>query len=163
MMNIETTFFRPIAVHLQDRGTEATFFRSIPVQLEPGFDSFPADTRSLPGTTGEVPFPEHSRSLPGTTGEVLFPEHSRSLPTRNLPPPALFRPISVHSCVVFHYLCTGCYSLYTSTTMAGTVKEMSLIKQMLQLRQLGESNRGIARKFFPLVRHFAESQSTRRP
>ena len=147
MMNIETTFFRPIAVHLQDRGTEATFFRSIPVQLEPGFDSFPADTRSLPGTTGEV----------------LFPEHSRSLPTRNLPPPALFRPISVHSCVVFHYLCTGCYSLYTSTTMAGTVKEMSLIKQMLQLRQLGESNRGIARKFFPLVRHFAESQSTRRP
>ena len=30
--------------------------------------------------------------------------------------------------------------------MAGTVKEMSLIKQVLQLKQLGESNRGIARK-----------------
>ena len=30
--------------------------------------------------------------------------------------------------------------------MAGTVKEMSLIKQVLQLKQQGESNRGIARK-----------------
>ena len=30
--------------------------------------------------------------------------------------------------------------------MAGTVKEMSLIKQVLQLKQLGESNRGIVRK-----------------
>ena len=30
--------------------------------------------------------------------------------------------------------------------MAGTVKEMSLIKQVLQMKQLGESNRGIARK-----------------
>ena len=30
--------------------------------------------------------------------------------------------------------------------MAGTVKEMSLIKQVLLLKQLGESNRGIARK-----------------
>ena len=29
--------------------------------------------------------------------------------------------------------------------MAGTVKEMSLIKQVLQLKQRGESNRGIAR------------------
>ena len=30
--------------------------------------------------------------------------------------------------------------------MAGTVKDMSLIKQVLQLKQLGESNRGISRK-----------------
>ena len=30
--------------------------------------------------------------------------------------------------------------------MAGTIKEMNLIKQVLQLKQLGESNRGIARK-----------------
>ena len=29
---------------------------------------------------------------------------------------------------------------------AGTVKDMSLIKQVLQLKQLGESNRGISRK-----------------
>ena len=30
--------------------------------------------------------------------------------------------------------------------MAGTVKEMRLIKQVLQLKQRGESNRGIARQ-----------------
>ena len=30
--------------------------------------------------------------------------------------------------------------------MAGTVKDMSLIKQVLQLKQLGESNRGISLK-----------------
>ena len=30
--------------------------------------------------------------------------------------------------------------------MAGTVKDMSLIKQVLQLKQLGESNRGVSRK-----------------
>ena len=30
--------------------------------------------------------------------------------------------------------------------MAGTVKEMSLIKQVLQLKQREESNRGIARQ-----------------
>ncbi len=30
--------------------------------------------------------------------------------------------------------------------MAGTVKDMSLIKQVLQLKQLGESNRGISKK-----------------
>ena len=30
--------------------------------------------------------------------------------------------------------------------MAGTVKDMSLIKQVLQLKQLGESNRGISQK-----------------
>ena len=56
-----------------------------------------------------------------------------------------FRSISVHFYVFFSYLCTG-KSVNTSTYMAGTVKEMSLIKQVLQLKQLGESNRGIARK-----------------
>lgn len=30
--------------------------------------------------------------------------------------------------------------------MAGTVKQMSIIKQVLLLKQRGESNRGIARK-----------------
>lgn len=34
----------------------------------------------------------------------------------------------------------------TSTSMAGTVKDMSLIKQVLQFKQLGELNRGISRK-----------------
>lgn len=56
-----------------------------------------------------------------------------------------FRSKLVHLYVFFIYLCTG-KSVNTSTDMAGTVKEMSLIKQLLQLKQLGESNRGIARK-----------------
>lgn len=30
--------------------------------------------------------------------------------------------------------------------MAGTTKDMSLIKQVLQLKQVGESNRGVSRK-----------------
>ncbi len=30
--------------------------------------------------------------------------------------------------------------------MAGTTKDMSLIKQVLQLKQAGESNRGVSRK-----------------
>ena len=56
-----------------------------------------------------------------------------------------FRTISVHSFEIFHYLCTG-KSKQNSANMAGTVKDMSLIKQVLQLKQLGESNRGIAKK-----------------
>lgn len=44
-----------------------------------------------------------------------------------------FRTISVHFYVFFSYLCTG-KSVNTSTYMAGTVKEMSLIKQVLQLK-----------------------------
>ena len=58
----------------------------------------------------------------------------------------VIRPIPVHSLVLYTYLCTGYYSPNTSTYMAGTVKEMSLIKQVLQLKQRGESNRGIARQ-----------------
>ena len=82
ILDIRTTFFRRIAVHLENGGAKTTFFRPIPV----------------------------------------------------------------HFAVVFHYLCTGMHTSITSTTMAGTVKEMSLIKQVIQLKQLGESNRGIARK-----------------
>ena len=56
-----------------------------------------------------------------------------------------FRSISVHFYRFFIYLCTGIDNK-NSTSMAGTVKDMSLIKQVLQLKQLGESNRGISRK-----------------
>lgn len=55
----------------------------------------------------------------------------------------IFRPIPVHYMVSFRYLCTD---IKNSTTMAGTVKEMSIIKQVLLLKQQGETNRGIARK-----------------
>ena len=78
-------------------------------------------------------FPEHIRSIVGQTySDVL--RHS-----------PIFRSISVHYYRFFSYLCTGINNR-TSTTMAGTVKDMSLIKQVLQLKQLGESNRGISRK-----------------
>ena len=56
-----------------------------------------------------------------------------------------FRSISVHFYRFFSYFCTGNTKI-TSTSMAGTVKDMSLIKQVLQLKQLGESNRGVSRK-----------------
>ena len=56
-MDIETTFFRPILVHLQNGGAEATFFRPIPVQSELGFDFFPPDTRSLTRRTATASFP----------------------------------------------------------------------------------------------------------
>ena len=131
-MDIETTFFRLIPVHLQNGGAEAAFFRPIPVQSELGFDSFPPDTRSQDGLTDAIDI-------------AFFPEHTRSVVTRGLVCSVFFRPMSVHSLVLYTYLCTG-KSTNTSTSMAGTVKEMSLIKQVLQLKQRGESNRGIARQ-----------------
>jgi hypothetical protein len=54
-------------------------------------------------------------------------------------------PQYVHSLKIFSYLCTG-FTFKNTSTMAGTIKAMNLIKQVLQLKELGESNRGIARK-----------------
>ena len=45
----------------------------------------------------------------------------------------------------FSFLCAGKLTR-NSTVMAGTTKDMSLIKQVLQLKQAGESNRGVSRK-----------------
>ena len=53
-MDIETTFFRLIPVHLQNGGTEATFFRPISVQSDLGINSFPPDTRSQDGRTDAI-------------------------------------------------------------------------------------------------------------
>ena len=36
ILDIRTTFFRRIAVHLEKGGAEATFFRPIPVQIAVG-------------------------------------------------------------------------------------------------------------------------------
>ena len=131
-MDIETTFFRLIPVHLQNGGAEATFFRPISVQSNLSIDSFPPDTRSQDGRTDAI-------------GIAFFPEHTRSVVTWGQVYPVFFRLMSVHSLAIYAYLCTG-KSTSTSTRMAGTVKEMSLIKQVLQLKQRGESNRGIARQ-----------------
>ena len=131
-LTVETTFFRRIAVHLENGCPAKPFFRPIPVQSGNGRNLFPLHTRSpWSAVTG--------------TGDALFPEHTRSASPSESPFPPFFRPISVHSLVLYTYLCTG-KSTNTSTYMAGTVKEMSLIKQVLQLKQRGESNRGIARQ-----------------
>ena len=45
----------------------------------------------------------------------------------------VFRSISVHLCRYFRYICAANESI-NSAEMAGTVKDMSLIKQVLQLK-----------------------------
>ena len=137
-MDIETTFFRLMPVHLRNGGAEATFFRPISVQSDLSIDSFPPDSRSQDGRTDAIDI-------------AFFPEHTRSVVTRGLVCSVFFRPMSVHSLVLYTYLCNG-KSTNTSTYMAGTVKEMSLIKQVLQLKQRGESNRGIARSYQSIKR-----------
>ena len=141
ILDIRTTFFRRIAVHLERGGAEATFFRPIPVQIAVGLEAIPPDTRSFPMGTAvvcDILFPAHTRSRTTTTvaeGRGLFPSHPRSFRMQaDAAPAVLFRPIPVHLAVVFHYLCTGMHTSITSTTMAGTVKDMSLIKQVNQQR-----------------------------
>ena len=110
---------------------ETTFFRSKPVH-------FPEEVTANPFF--------RSISVQLNNGFGIFPLHTRSLhASTESDGKVIFRSIPVHLYVFFIYLCTG-KSVNTSTYMAGTVKEMSLIKQVLQLKQLGESNRGIARK-----------------
>ena len=110
---------------------ETTFFRSKSVH-------FPEEVTAKPFF--------RSISVQLNDGIGIFPLHIRSLhASTDSDGKVVFRPIPVHLYVFFIYLCTG-KSVNTSTDMAGTVKEMSLIKQVLQLKQLGESNRGIARR-----------------
>lgn len=45
----------------------------------------------------------------------------------------------------FSFLYVGKF-IRNNTIMAGTTKDMSLIKQVLQFKQAGESNRGVSRK-----------------
>ena len=110
---------------------ETTFFRSKSVH-------FPEEVTAKPFF--------RSISVQLNDGIGIFPLHIRSLhASTDSDGKVVFWTIPVHFYVFFSYLCTG-KSVNTSTDMAGTVKEMSLIKQVLQLKQLGESNRGIARR-----------------
>ena len=110
---------------------ETTFFRSKSVH-------FPEEVTAKPFF--------RSISVQLNDGIGIFPLHIRSLhASTDSDGKVVFRTIPVHFYIFFIYLCTG-KSVNTSTDMAGTVKEMSLIKQVLQLKQLGESNRGIARR-----------------
>ena len=115
-----TDFFRSIPVHERKPKAELDFFRSISVHF-------------ISRIRRNASFPEHIRSFFGLS---WIKEAFAS---------SFFRSISVHCCQLFSYLCTGIYA-NTSTKMAGKIKDMSLIKQVLQLKQLGESNRGISRK-----------------
>ena len=112
--------FRTISVQHEKIIQTCDFFRTISVH-------FSANSGNL------FFFPEHVRSQ-----KLLSCAFSAAVSS-------FFRNISVHSFEIFHYLCTG-KSKQNSANMAGTVKDMSLIKQVLQQKQLGESNRGIAKK-----------------
>lgn len=115
-MTKSSGFFRSMPVHWLKQETERNFFRSIAVHF----------SRKVELTAS---FPEQPRSI--------RPLGNRFLTT-------FFRSIAVHSCRLFSYFCTG--NNNTGTEMAGTIKDMSLIKQVIQLKQLGESNRGVSRK-----------------
>ena len=109
---------------------KSTFFRSIPVHLTKTGDTTPF-------------FRSISVQLSG--GSFYFPAHIRSHGMNMEMNQSFFRSIPVHFGVFFLYL-RAVIPIDTGTSMAGTVKKMSLIKQVLQLKQQGESNRGIARK-----------------
>ena len=113
-------FFRSIPVHSQMMRAERHFFRSISVHF-------------LVSEEQTTTFPEHIRSFCGYSQ------------TKKSHDSSFFRNISVHLCRFSVIFCTVIIKK-SSAKMAGTVKDMSLIKQVLQLKQLGESNRGISRK-----------------
>lgn len=113
-------FFRSISVHPTKTGLTASFFRSISVH-------------SWMSCRFVTHFPEHVRS-----------SERKSL-RLGLCPLSVFRSIPVHLRCLFSYFCAELTHKF-GTEMAGTIKDMSLIKQVLQLKQLGESNRGIADK-----------------
>lgn len=115
-----SSFFRNISVQFPKGSIERPFFRSISVH-------FPVKSGC------GILFPEDTRS---------FLDFSRF---SNPYTPSFFRSIPVQDGNSFSYFCAGNVKS-TSTRMAGTVKDMSLIKQVLQLKQLGESNRGVSRK-----------------
>ena len=109
------------------------FFRSMPVQW-PKQDTDRNIFRSMP-----VHF------LRKVGPAASFPEQPRSVsPLGNRVPATFFRSMPVHSSRSFSYFCARINK--SSTGMAGTIKDMSLIKQVIQLKQLGESNRGVSRK-----------------
>lgn len=114
------TFFRSISVQKQNVTIECAIFRSISVHFLANIGLF-------------FTFPEHIRSINVLSGQKRKKQAD------------FFRSKPVHSSGIFSFLCTGKLK-NTSIEMAGTVKDMSLIKQVLQLKQLGESNRGISRK-----------------
>ncbi|EDV02807.1 hypothetical protein BACCOP_00194 [Phocaeicola coprocola DSM 17136] len=102
---------------MDNQTLKSQFFRSISVHLRelqvvaPFFRSIPVHFRRMLSD-----FPEYIRSAVHGIVSVYL----------------RFRSISVHSFPGFSFLCAGKLTR-NSTVMAGTTKDMSLIKQVLQL------------------------------
>ncbi len=104
------------------------FFRSIAVHLWLCKNSFPEQYRSI--------------SSDGFT-EDTFPGHCRSILKIIFLIFNVFRSISVHSDCLSFYLCVQNYKTQRKI-MAGTIVDMSKIKQVLMLKLTGVSNRKIS-------------------
>ena len=104
---------------MDNQTLKSQFFRSISVHLRelqvvaPFFRSIPVHFRRMLSD-----FPEYIRSAVHGIVSVYL----------------RFRSISVHSFPGFSFLCAGKLTR-NSTVMAGTTKDMSLIKQVLQLKR----------------------------
>lgn len=117
--------FRSIPVQRAAGGERSEFFRSIPVHLKAWCSG------------GFGRFPEHIRSKNRPSAISCASTDSGAS--------EFFRSISVHFMSFFRYICMGSTKA-SDAVMAGKIKNMSLIKQVLQLKERGESNRGIARQ-----------------
>ncbi len=112
--------------------TRARFFRSKPVHPANPFAAAQFfRTKSVHFSSCGVIFPEHIRSI-GAEGCSAYRSSAM-----------LFRSNPVHPAGTVGYLCIGIINK-PNTKMSGKSKEMSLIKQVLQLKRLGVSNRGIS-------------------
>lgn len=90
-------------------------------------------------------FPEHIRSSIRSNGQTsFFPEQCRSILFCKRLVYNFFRGISVHVLHLSRYLCVP--KTVKCKDMAGTIIDMSKIKQMLQFYQMGHSNRRIAKE-----------------
>lgn len=119
MMLVNSPEFSNIAFNYENlKKITSYIFRSIPVHLRelqvvaPFFRSIPVHFRRMLSD-----FPEYIRSAVHGIVSVYL----------------RFRSISVHSFPGFSFLCAGKLTR-NSTVMAGTTKDMSLIKQVLQLK-----------------------------
>ena len=110
-------FFRSKPVHLLSRRALRRIFRRISVHLERASQIFPEQIRSL-------------------ILDWINP---------GLPRAGFFRSKSVHSVGLSEYLCIR-KIIKSDTEMSGKTKDMSLIKQIIQMWMMGESNRSIGRQ-----------------
>ncbi len=147
------TFFRSKPGQWQKMDASPTVFRSKSVLFFIADACFPTHSRSSADIVGlylpaaEISF--RSKPVHSERGRTSFPEQIRSSYFSRMSAFngswLFFRSKSVHFLGPISYLCVE-LSQQNNTKMSGKPKEMSLIKQVLQLKQLGETNRSIARQ-----------------